>query len=128
MSNHHTILLVEDEVESGEMLANFLEMDGFEVLWAKDGKEAYKLIESRAEDLHLALLDIMVPHHDGKDICRKIREHPVIFEIPVIFLTAKTDDTAIERGFSLGGVDYITKPFNTNEFVARLKAILRAYH
>ena len=92
MSNKHTILLVEDEEESGEMLANFLELNNYEVLWAKDGRKAIKYIDENANDLHLAILDIMVPHHDGKEICRHIREHPVVFEIPVLFLTARDEE------------------------------------
>lgn len=89
MNTNHTILLVEDEIEFGEMLANFLEINNFNVHWAKDGKEALNIIENNANDLELAVLDIMVPHMDGKEICKHIRKHPVINEIPVLFLTAR---------------------------------------
>ena len=68
MSNRHTILLVEDEEEAGEMLANFLELNNYKVLWAKDGKKAIEYINENANDLHIAILDIMVRYHDGKEI------------------------------------------------------------
>lgn len=125
MSNQHTILLVEDELESGDMLANFLEINGFEVLWAKDGKEAYTFIDERANDLHLAILDIMVPHHDGKEICRKIRNHPVVFEIPVIFLTARDEEQDEIEGLELGADDYIKKPASLNLVKAHVESLLR---
>ncbi|MDZ7695227.1 MAG: response regulator [Balneolaceae bacterium] len=71
------------------MLANFLEMNDYEVLVAHDGNRAIELIDRRAGDIHIAVLDIMVPNVNGKEICRRIRKHPVLNDIPVIFLTAK---------------------------------------
>src|SRR5690625_8000948 len=88
----HTILLVEDEIEPAEMLASFLEMNNFNVLLAHDGREALELIEQRAGEIHLAILDIKVPHVDDKEICRAIHKHPVLNRIPVIFLTANDKD------------------------------------
>ncbi|MTI86348.1 MAG: response regulator transcription factor [Balneolaceae bacterium] len=125
MSNKHTILLVEDEEESGEMLANFLSLNDYEVLWAKDGKKALELIDSNANDIHLAILDIMVPHHDGKEICRYIREHPVVFEIPVLFLTARDEEKDEIEGLELGGDDYIKKPASLNLVKAHVETQLR---
>ena len=69
----HTILLVEDEVEPAEMLANFLEMNDYNVLMAHDGRKALQIIDEKAGEIHLAVLDIMVPHVNGKEICRAIR-------------------------------------------------------
>lgn len=114
MNTNHTILLVEDEIESGEMLANFLEINNFNVHWAKDGKEALNIIENNANDLELAVLDIMVPHMDGKEICKHIRKHPVINEIPVLFLTARDEEKDEIEGLQLGGDDYIKKPASLN--------------
>lgn len=85
VNTHHTILLLEDEIESGEMLANFLEINSYTVHWAKDGKEALEIIDHHADELELAILDIMVPHMDGKEICKHIRKHPVVNEMPVLF-------------------------------------------
>ena len=85
MNAGRNILLVEDELESGEMLSNFLELNDFNIMWAKDGKEAFSIIEDKANEIDLAILDIMVPYHDGKEICKMIREHPVIQDIPCYF-------------------------------------------
>lgn len=125
MSNKHTILLVEDEVESGEMLANFLELNNYEVLWAKDGNKALEYIDENANDLHLAILDIMVPHHDGKEICRYIRQHPVVYEIPVLFLTARDEEKDEIEGLELGADDYIKKPASLNLVKAHVETLLR---
>ena len=78
MHPKHTILLVEDEKEPAEMLANFLEMEDYEVLVAYDGKEAVNLIETRADVIDIAILDIMVPHIDRKENCKRIRRHLVL--------------------------------------------------
>ncbi|MAO66470.1 MAG: DNA-binding response regulator [Balneola sp.] len=125
MSNKHTILLMEDEEESGEMLANFLELNNFEVLWAKDGKKAIEYIEDNANDIHLAILDIMVPHHDGKEVCRIIRQHPVIYDIPVLFLTARDEEKDEIEGLELGADDYIKKPASLNLVKAHVETQLR---
>ncbi len=121
----HTVLLVEDEVEPAEMLANFLEMNGFNVLLVHDGKKALEMIESRAGDIHLAVLDIMVPHVDGKEICRVIRKHPVLKDIPVIFLTAKDKEMDEIEGLELGADDYISKPASLKLVKAHVESLLR---
>ncbi|MCC5942451.1 MAG: response regulator transcription factor [Balneolaceae bacterium] len=121
----HTVLLVEDEVEPAEMLANFLEMNGFNVLLVHDGKKALEVIESRAGDIHLAVLDIMVPHVDGKEICRVIRKHPVLKDIPVIFLTAKDKEMDEIEGLELGADDYISKPASLKLVKAHIESLLR---
>ncbi len=125
MSNKHTILLVEDEEESGEMLANFLELNNYNVLWAKDGRKAIQYINENANDLHLAILDIMVPYHDGKEICRHIRQHPVVYEIPVLFLTARDEEKDEIEGLELGADDYIKKPASLNLVKAHVETQLR---
>lgn len=125
MSNRHTLLLVEDEVEAGEMLANFLELNQYNVLWAKDGKEALRLIDEHASNIHLAILDIMVPHYDGKEICRYIRKHPVIYELPVLFLTARDEEKDEIEGLELGADDYIKKPASLNLVKAHVETLLR---
>lgn len=125
MNTHHTILLLEDEVESGEMLANFLELNSYTVLWAKDGKEAIEIINKNANELELAILDIMVPYHDGKEICQFIRKHPVANEVPVLFLTARDEEKDEIEGLELGGDDYIKKPASLNLIKAHVESRLR---
>lgn len=121
----HTILLVEDEVEPAELLANYLEMGNYKVLLAHDGKKALDLIDKHAGDIHLAVLDIMVPHVNGKEICRVIRKHPVLSDIPVIFLTAKDKEKDEIEGLELGADDYISKPASLKLVKAHIESLLR---
>src|SRR6056297_3031088 len=107
------------------MLANFLEMNNFRVLKAYDGKEALTIIQNHASDIHIAVLDIMVPYVDGKEICKKIREHPVLKDIPVIFLTAKDQEKDEIEGLELGADDYIPKPASLNLVKAHVETLLR---
>lgn len=125
MKAKHTILLVEDETEPAEMLANFLEMNGYQVLTAFDGKQALDFIENRSSEIHLAVLDIMVPFIDGREICRVIRKHPVLREIPVIFLTAKDKEKDEIEGLELGADDYISKPASLKLVKAHIESLLR---
>ena len=125
MSAKYCIFLMEDEVESGELLANFLEMNNFDVIWAKDGAQALQLIDEQANHIHLAILDIMVPHHDGKEICKHIRSHPVLNEIPVIFLTARDEEQDEIEGLELGADDYISKPASLNLIKAHVESHIR---
>lgn len=120
-----TVLLVEDEVEPAEMLANFLKMNNYHVLLAHDGKHALELIDSHASDIHVAILDIMVPHVNGKEICKVIRNHPVLSEIPVIFLTAKDKEKDEIEGLELGADDYISKPASLKLVKAHVDSLLR---
>lgn len=121
----HTILLVEDETEPAEMMANFLEMNGYRVLVAHDGSKAMSWIEQEASRIHLALLDIMVPGVDGKEICRRIRTHPVMSDIPVVFLTARDREQDEIEGLELGADDYISKPASLKLVKTRIETLLR---
>lgn len=125
MKLKHTILLVEDEVEPAEMLANYLKMADYNVLLAHDGRKALELIEKHASDIHLAVLDIMVPHVNGKEICSVIRKHPVLSDIPVIFLTAKDKEKDEIEGLELGADDYISKPASLKLVKAHIESLLR---
>jgi two-component system phosphate regulon response regulator PhoB len=125
MNAGRNILLVEDELESGEMLSNFLELNDFNIMWAKDGKEAFSIIENKANEIDLAILDIMVPYHDGKEICKMIREHPVIQDIPVLFLTARDEEVDEIEGLNIGADDYIKKPASLNLIKAHVESQLR---
>lgn len=114
------ILLVDDERLLVKGLKRSLEADGYEVLAAYDGGEALLLLSKTAVDL--VILDIMLPVMDGLEVCRRLRQSS---SIPVIMLTAKGDDVDKIVGLELGADDYLSKPFNTRELLARIKAIMR---
>ena len=116
------ILIVDDEKEIADLMEVYLKNDGFTVHKFYNGTEALKCIEET--DIDLAILDVMLPDIDGFHICQKIREK---FFYPVIMLTAKVEDSDKIMGLTLGADDYITKPFNPLEVVARVKTQLRRY-
>ncbi len=120
-----TILLVEDEAEPAEMLSNYLEMHGYDVLLAMDGNRAIDLIDKNAQAIDLAILDIMVPDKDGYEICSYLRKHPVLSDVPVIFLTAKDKEKDEIAGLDLGADDYIPKPASLNLVKAHIESMLR---
>jgi DNA-binding response OmpR family regulator len=120
-----TILLVEDEAEPAEMLTNYLEMHDFQVLMASTGNEAMALIDQHAQKIDLAILDIMVPDKNGYEICDYLRKHPVLNDVPVIFLTAKDKETDEIAGLSRGADDYIPKPASLTLVKAHVESMLR---
>ena len=116
------ILVVDDEKELADLLEVYLRNDGYSVYKFYNGTDALKCIEETALDL--AILDVMLPDVDGFHICQKIREK---YFFPVIMLTAKIEDSDKIMGLTIGADDYITKPFNPLEVVARVKTQLRRY-
>lgn len=116
---------MEDELESGKMLADFLKLNEYNVFWAKDGKEALNIIEENASTIDLAILDIMVPYIDGKEVCAYIRNHPIINDIPVLFLTARDEEVDEIEGLNLGADDYLKKPTSLNLIKAHVQNKLR---
>ncbi len=114
------ILLVEDEKTLVRALAFNLEKEGFEVDVAYDGEEALGKIEQEEPDL--IVLDLMLPKVDGYEVCRAVRKTS---EVPIIMLTARDEDIDKILGLELGADDYITKPFNARELLARIRAIFR---
>ena len=116
------ILVVDDETEIADLIEVYLNNDGYTVYKFYNGIDALKCIEEI--EIDLAILDIMLPDIDGFRICQKIREK---FYFPVIMLTAKIDDSDKIMGLTIGADDYITKPFNPLEVVARVKTQLRRY-
>ncbi len=116
------ILIADDEKEIADLLELYLKNEGFEIRKFYDPFEAQKCVES--EPVSLALLDVMMPGMDGFALCRKIREKHLF---PVIMLTAKDGDFDKIQGLTLGADDYITKPFNPLEVVARVRTQLRRY-
>lgn len=115
------ILLVEDDPNLGEVLNAFLEMEGFTVSLARDGEEGYEKFSK--SKYNICLLDVMLPKMDGFSLGKMIRKKDK--DIPIIFLTAKSLKEDKLKGFDLGGDDYITKPFDEDELVRRINAILK---
>lgn len=116
------ILVVDDETEIADLIQVYLNNDGYTVYKFYNGVDALKCIEET--EIDLAILDVILPDIDGFRICQKIREK---FYFPVIMLTAKIDDSDKIMGLTIGADDYITKPFNPLEVVARVKTQLRRY-
>ncbi len=116
------ILIVDDIPTNIQLLVSILEKEGYAISFALDGEQALELIAD--EQFDLILLDVMMPGLSGFEICTTIKKMPEMQSIPIIFLTAKTERTDILNGFSVGGADYITKPFNTPELLARVQTHL----
>jgi len=124
MENNNTIrtpliLIVDDNPKNLQILGNYLRNEGFKIEFALDGKSALDWIGRTEFDL--ILLDIMMPGMDGFEVCKILKSDPDKQKIPVIFLTAKVDTGSIVNGFDLGAVDYVIKPFNQKELIARVK-------
>ena len=119
------ILIIDDVVANIQVAMNILKEDSYNFSFAKSGEEGLKLLNGGTFDL--ILLDIMMPGIDGYEVCRRIKDDPRLSEIPVIFLTAKADIDSMSKGFEVGGIDYITKPFHANELLARVKTHLELY-
>lgn len=117
-----SILIVDDEKEIADLIEVYLKNDGYSVYKFYEGAEALKCIETT--ELDMAILDVMLPDINGFRICQKIREK---YFYPIIMLTAKVEDTDKIMGLTIGADDYITKPFNPLEVVARVKTQLRRY-
>ena len=113
------LLIADDEADIVTMLTSFFEGKGYEVMTASDGIETLKQVEKRPD---LILLDISMPRLNGLEVCRRIRDH---IDCPILFLTAKIEDMDKVKGFSVGGDDYIVKPFSLAELEARVSAHLR---
>ena len=116
------ILVVDDDQNICELLRLYIEKEGFEVRIANDGRKALEIFEEQNPDL--IMLDIMLPELDGGQVCREIRKKS---QCPIIMLTAKGEVFDKVLGLELGADDYVVKPFETKEVVARIKAVLRRY-
>ena len=116
------ILVVDDHAEIREVSRILLESEGFLVEEAQNGEEAVKKV---TDDIDLIILDIMMPHKNGYMACKEIREKS---NAPILFLTAKSKESDKSMGFSVGGDDYLSKPFSYTELLLRVKALLRRYY
>jgi diguanylate cyclase (GGDEF)-like protein len=115
-----SILVIDDEPLNLKLLKPILASKGFETKTAQSSDDAFRLLTSSTPDL--ILLDVVMPGIGGYEVCRKIKENPKLKMIPVIFLTALTDSDDIVKGFNAGAVDYVRKPFNVAELLARVEA------
>ena len=117
---YRNILVVEDEKNISDVIKAYLIKDDFNVFLAYDGEEAMDQFNSN--DIHLIILDLMIPKISGEEVCKRIR---AISEVPIIMLTAKTDEENRIEGLSIGADDYVLKPFSPRELVSRVKALIR---
>jgi len=116
-----TILLVDDTVTNLDILIELL--DRYDVVDATNGKDAIEIVNN--EKIDLILLDIMMPDMDGYEVCERLKANNVTKDIPIIFITAKTDEESIEKAYDIGGADYVTKPFKPKELLSRVKKELQ---
>ena len=116
------ILVVDDEQEIADLVEIYLVSDGYKVFKASNAQDGLDILDK--EDIHLCLLDIMMPGMNGLEMCKKIRETS---SIPIIILSAKSEDSDKILGLNIGADDYLSKPFNPLELVARVKSQLRRY-
>jgi len=116
------ILIIDDDPHIRELVRHFLSRAGFEVGEAADGPAALRLLESTRVDC--AILDVMMPKMDGWELCRILKEH---YEFPVLMLTAKGETAQKVKGLNIGADDYMAKPFDTEELLARVRALLRRW-
>jgi phosphoserine phosphatase RsbU/P len=113
------VLIVDDEPINVMIAERILQKSDYETISANHGNEALEIMQN--EQIDLILLDLMMPDINGFEVCEKLMKNDKTKNIPVIFLTAVTDKESIIKGFEVGGKDYLTKPFNTTELVARVK-------
>ncbi|MCD6289792.1 MAG: response regulator transcription factor [Anaerolineae bacterium] len=114
------VLVVDDDPPSVKMISFLLREEGYDVVTAGNGPEALRLVDEAAPDL--VILDVMMPHMDGLEVCQRIRRHT---DIPIIFLSAKGETADRVAGLELGADDYLPKPFEPTELLARVRAVMR---
>src|SRR5881392_124455 len=117
------ILIVEDDPDIADLIAGYLGKAGFTTERSASGREALRAIAARAPDL--LVLDLMLPHVDGLEICRAVRTNEKTAAIPIIMLTARGEESDRIVGLEIGADDYLSKPFSPNELVARVRALVR---
>ena len=125
MSNNYEILIVDDVSENIKIAINILKQDTYNFSFATSGEQALEVLKTKRFDL--VLLDIMMPGINGFKVCKMIKNTPQIQDTPIIFVTAKIDIESIEEAFSIGAVDYVTKPFHPTELKVRVKNHLELY-
>jgi len=116
------VLVADDEDDVRELVVYRLSRSGYDVVEARDGEEALRLAGERTPDL--LVLDVMMPRIDGYELTRRLRAEPATSRVPVILLTARTQENDVSQGFEAGADDYLKKPFNPDELLARVRAVL----
>jgi DNA-binding response OmpR family regulator len=116
------LLLIEDDVDIRELVAFKLSQLGFEVLAFDDPRAGLESAERFPPDL--VVLDVMLPAMSGLEVCRRLREAEATARTPIVMLTAKAQESDVERGFAMGATDYVVKPFSPRELVSRVESIL----
>ena len=117
-----TILVVDDEQANIQVVGTMLSAFGYDLMIAKDGEQALERVKAKIPDL--VLLDVMMPGLSGFEVCRIMRGHPEMKDVPIIFLSADDDKNTIVKALECGGVDYVTKPFNKAELLSRVRSHL----
>jgi len=119
------LLIVDDNAQITDILANYAAKEGWSALVAADGEAALRLFKDNEADIMMILLDVMMPKKDGFEVCREIRK---VSMVPIIMITARGEDFERIMGLDIGADDYILKPFSAGEVMARVRAILRRIH
>jgi len=125
MNLNFNVLIVDDVLDNIQVALNMLKEENYEFSFATSGEMALDLLKKNRFDI--VLLDVMMPGMDGFEVCTRIKQMPIYEDVPVMFLTAKTDIDAVTKGFEVGGVDYIVKPFHVNELISRVSTHLELY-
>lgn len=127
MSKH--ILLIEDDPDLSELIGDYLSMNYYDVTAKATATEGLEVLDVKEQDIDLLVLDLMLPDMDGMQVCQKIRnsKNNLINKVPIIMLTAKGDTTDRVLGLEMGADDYISKPFEPRELLARIRAVLRRH-
>jgi DNA-binding response OmpR family regulator len=122
MTTAKKILVVDDDPYILMSLEFLMKKNGYDVMVARNGKEALEIVEKQIPDI--VLLDIMMPDVDGYEICRHIKKTAKLKHAKVVFMSAKSKEADIQKGYDLGAALYITKPFSTRELVKQIKELL----
>ena len=122
MTDRQTILVADDEQDIRELVAYRLSRSGYRVIEARDGEEALRL--ATAQPLDMAVLDVMMPGLNGYQVTERLRGTPATEQLPVLLMSASVQDSDISRGFAAGADDYLTKPFQPDDLLARVRAVL----
>jgi PAS domain S-box-containing protein len=120
----YTVMIVDDNLENLRVAAGIVSRAGYEVILVRNGQDV--LTGVKKHDLDAILLDVMMPGMDGFEVCRELKKDPDTSDIPVIFVSAKSEVISIEKGFELGGDDYVTKPYSSRVLLARLRTHIEA--
>lgn len=119
MDKKFTILIVDDIPKNIQMAMNILKSEGYKMLYAQGGKQAFEIIQHN--DIDLIFLDIMMPEMNGFEVCESLKKEKEYKDIPVVFLSGKDSNEDIEKSYEVGGIDYIVKPFINIELITKAK-------